>query len=1032
MNQNHEIDTYLSEIDKIYRSGKGTEHSYRPALKTLFEAITSGLTITNEPKRIACGAPDYIITRNDIPIGYIEAKDISVGIYNKANKEQFDRYKQSLNNLIITDYLSFQLFVDGAEVVTITIAKESGGGIAPDKKQCDAFMELVQQFTDFRGKSIYQSEQLAKMMAAKAKLLAGIIEKALHDTEAENDTLSGQLEGFRKILIHDLSIPAFADMYAQTLVYGMFAARLNDHTNDKFSRLKAAALIPPSNPFLRRFFYYIAGPDLDDRICWIVDALADIFNCVAVEVLFEEFGRANQDPYLHFYETFLAEYNHKLREERGVYYTPLPIVKFIVQAVDTILQNDFHIAKGLADSSKDEGFHKVYILEPATGTGTFLVEVIENIYKRFVNQKGMWRDYCKEHLLPRLNGFEILMAPYAMAHFKLEMKLKETGINTAELKDRFRVYLTNSLETAADNNPVLLMEKWLSDEADEANRVKRDAPVMVVLGNPPYSGESANKNCLVDLLEDYKKEPGGIERLQEKNSKWLNDDYVKFIRYGQSLVVKNGSGILAYVNNHSFLDNPTFRGMRWNLLQTFDKIYILDIHGNVKKKESAPDGSKDENIFNIQQGVSINIFVKTKKKKQDEYAKLYHYDLYGSRKAKYTYLLENTLTTVKWVELSPNTPQYFFVEKDFTNQAEYEEGFSVQKLFPVNSVGIVTARDDFTIHNSVQSVKNIIKEFLSLDDETVRQRFNLGKDVRDWSVAGARKDLVPADFSHIVKINYRPFDIRYTYYTGHSKGFHCMPRGEVMRHFLAGNNNGLVIGRQGQVVGSMPWNLAFVTSQAIDFNLYYRGGGYIFPLYLYPESDNLDSTAQRRPNLNKNIVDEIAQQTGLRFTEEKEDGDATFSPLDLLDYIYAVLYSNNYRAKYKEFLKIDFPRVPYPENKEPFQKLSKYGAALRNLHLLENVEPLMDMALYPIEGNNCIDKIVYKNGNVYINKTQYFENVPLEVWEYYIGGYQPAQKWLKDRKERELDYDDISHYQKIITALSLTIEVQAHIDTILK
>ncbi|MDR3283912.1 MAG: N-6 DNA methylase, partial [Treponema sp.] len=660
-------------------------------------------------------------------------------------------------------------------------------------------MELIEQFSGFKGKSIYQSDQLAKMMAAKAKLLAGIIEQALHDTDAEDDTLSGQLEGFRKILIHDLSIPAFADIYAQTLAYGMFAARFNDRSNNHFSRQIAANLIPQSNPFLRKFFQYIAGFDLDDRIRWIVDALADLFNYVAVEDILKEFGKVNQDPYLHFYETFLGAYNPKLREERGVYYTPLPIVKFIVQAVDTILQNDFHIAKGLADSSKDGDFHKVYILEPAAGTGTFLVEVIENIYKRFANQKGMWRDYCKEHLLPRLNGFEILMAPYAMAHFKLDMKLKETGINTAELKDRFRVYLTNSLETVADNNPVLLMEKWLSDEADEAARVKRDAPVMVVLGNPPYSGESANKNCLADLLEDYKKEPGGIERLKEKNSKWLNDDYVKFIRYGQSLVVKNGSGILAYVNNHSFLDNPTFRGMRWNLLQTFDAIYILDLHGNVKKKESAPDGGKDENVFNIQQGVSINIFVKTGKKKQDGCAQVYHCDLYGSRKAKYTYLLENTLASVKWFELSPNAPQYFFVEKDFGSQAEYEEGFSVPELFPVNSVGIVTARDDFTIHNSEQAVKNIITEFLKLDNKTARTRFSLGNDVRDWSIEGAKKDLARnlngntnLDFSKIVKINYRPFDARYTYYTGHSKGFHCMPRNDVMRHFLNNNNIGLI------------------------------------------------------------------------------------------------------------------------------------------------------------------------------------------------------------------------------------------------
>jgi predicted helicase len=377
------------------------------------------------------------------------------------------------------------------------------------------------------------------------------------------------------------------------------------------------------------------------------------------------------------------------------------------------------------------------------------------------------------------------------------------------------------------------------------------------------------------------------------------------------------------------------------------------------------------------------------------------------------------------------SPQYFLAQKDFGNKADYEKGFSFQELFPANSVGIVTARDEFTIHETEETLKETIVEFLSLDNETARVKFNLGKDARDWSVEGARKDLVPnpakelnPNFDKIVKISYRPFDIRYTYYTGHSKGFHCMPRGGIMRHFIVGENIGLLIGRQGQVVGTMPWNLIFITENITDFNMYYRGGCAAFPLYLYP----FDDQNERTPNLDKDIVTVFSEIISLPFIAEKQDNENSFAPIDLLDYIYAVLYSNNYRAKYKEFLKIDFPRIPYPENAEQFQKLVSIGSLLRRLHLMENVRPAIDLADFPVAGTNEIETVNYKEERIYVNKHQYFENVPPEIWGYYIGGYQPAEKWLKDRKGQVLSFEDIEHYQKIITVLKMTIELQAQID----
>jgi predicted helicase len=1033
---------YITEVDKLYRAGNATEHSYRPALKSLLEKAAAGLTITNEPKRIACGAPDYIVSKGDVPLGYIEAKDITVGIDNKQNKEQFDRYKKSLGNLIITDYLTFRLFLEGELAASATLANVSGAGISPDKQQYPAFLELINQFTHYSGKTIHNSEQLAKTMAAKAKLLASVIKNALlgkkekkeEKEKIENDTLSGQYEGFKKILIHNLEVAEFADIYAQTLAYGLFAARLNQTDGQSFTRYLAPRLIPQSNPFLRKFFYYIAGIDLDARIAWIVDALADLFNYVAIDEIKKEFDKAAQDPYIHFYETFLVEYDPALREMRGVYYTPIPVVKFIVQAVDDVLKIEFGLKNGLADHSKvkrtvankdgkpeNVELHKVQILDPAAGTGTFLAEVIDKIFSYFTKNQGAWNDYCGKHLIPRVNGFEILMASYAMAHFKLDMKLQETGYSFKD-GSRLQVYLTNSLDEPSDKIPELFMEKWLTAEAEEANRVKTNTPVIVALGNPPYSGESANITA-PDFLSPYKKEPGGVEKLNEKNPKWLNDDYVKFIRYGQRFIEKYGEGVLAYINNHSFLDNPTFRGMRWNLLQTFDKIYILDLHGNAKKQETTPDGGKDENVFDIQVGVSVNIFIKTGKKKDDESARIFHYDLYGRRDVKYNFLLEHTLLSISWAELYPRENFYFFVKKNFDGIDDYNSGFSVQDLFKVNSVGIVTGRDDLAIQMSKEELEKVLNDFSACGVEEARIKYKLGKDSRDWSVERAQKDLTNSgiDANNIREINYRPFDIRWTYYNGNSKGFHCMARARarVMGHLLSKNNLGLMVCRQQKTNG---FHHCLVHSNIVESSYVSNKTseiGSTFPLYIY----SFDNT-ERQPNFNTLIIDKIAETIGLVFTNEKQDRGNTFAPIDVLDYIYAVLYNNKYREKYKEFLKIDFPRVPYPQNTEQFLKYASIGSLLRNLHLLENVSPEADLADFPIAGTNEIETVSYKDEKVFINKHQYFENVPPEIWSYYIGGYQPAEKWLKDRKGRALSFDDIEHYQKITAVLKTTIALQ--------
>lgn len=1048
------LEQYIDNIDKRYRLGNATEHTFRGDLQNLLEALVPTIRATNEPKRQSCGAPDYILTKKDIPVGFIEAKDIGDkdldGTKKTGNKEQFDRYKASLNNLIFTDYLSFHLYRDGEFITKISIGEITEKGIKPLTENFSSFENLIKDFCSHVGQTIKSSKKLAEMMAGKARLLSDIIGKALTSDEEnkEDSTLKDQMLAFKDILIHDITPQGFADVYAQTISYGMFAARLHDPTLGTFSRQEAAELIPKSNPFLRKLFGYIAGPDIDDRIKWIVDSLVDIFLACNVEEILKNYGKSTkmEDPIIHFYETFLSEYDPKLRKARGVWYTPQPVVNFIVRAVDDILKTEFDLPQGLADTSKtkikvdvqgkkvEQEVHKVQILDPATGTGTFLAEVVKHIHKKFQGQQGIWSNYVETHLLPRLNGFELLMASYAMAYLKLDLLLTETGYKPTT-NQRFRVYLTNSLEEHHQDTGTLFAN-WLSTEANEANHIKRDTPVMCVIGNPPYSGESANKGeWIMKLMEDYKKEPGGKEKLKERNPKWINDDYVKFLRYGQHFIEKNGSGVLAFINPHGFLDNPTFRGMRWNLLKTYDKIYTIDLHGNSKKKETAPDGSADVNVFDIQQGVSINVFVKTGKKKANELGKVFHYDLYGKRDLKYDFLSENSIRTIDFNELPNVAPMYFMVQKDFKAKASYDKGFSVNDLFLINGVGLTTAHDEFVIQENKEELLEFYKRFQSSprDADFLHKEFNVRKKT-GWDILQGYDNIKnETDLSkYIEPISYRPFDNRFVFYE--DKLVWRTVR-KVMQHFINGDNIGLVSARSNK---SETCDHFYISKNIMETKCGERTTqSAIFPLYLYPESNGqqtIEPTTERVPNLNKEIVKLIADKLDLTFTNEKETRVNTFAPIDILDYIYAVLHSPTYRETYNEFLKIDFPRVPYPKDQDTFWQLVKLGGEIRQIHLLESLPKVFGIenyiTQYPIDGNNEVGKTKFQDGKVYINETQYFDNVPQIAWEFYIGGYQPAQKWLKDRKDRKLEFDDILHYQKIIVALTETDRLMKEIDKI--
>ncbi len=1075
---------YLTLIEQAYKAGNATEHTHRPALKDLLEVFQTGIIATNEPKRIKCGAPDYIITRKDIPLGFVEAKDIGVSLDDTEKSEQLKRYRDGLANLILTDYLEFRWYVSGKLRLTARLAKpQANGRLRTETDGAQQLSELLQSFFAENIPVISSPKELAVRMAALARLIRTIIGKTFSE-EGEQGALHEQMEGFRKVLLHDLTPEQFGDMYAQTICYGLFAARCNS-TGAHFTRTHAAYDLPKTNPFLRKLFAHIAGPELDERIVWVVDNLAELLNRADIAAILQDFGRATrqEDPVVHFYETFLGAYDQKMREARGVYYTPEPVVSYIVRSVDAILKTDFKLSAGLADSSKikltrpkkigkgTESFetHKVQILDPATGTGTFLHSVIGQIYQTFAGNKGMWPGYVQENLLPRVYGFELLMAPYAVAHMKLGLLLRETGYDFSS-DERLRVFLTNTLEEAHEMTGLPLFTQWLAEEASSANQVKKEAPVMVVLGNPPYSYESENNGAwIAGLLRgsdsttvqktgNYFEVDGAP--LGERNPKGLNDDYVKFIRFAQWRIEQTGYGVLAFVTNHGYLDNPTFRGMRQSLMQSFNDIYLLDLHGNSKKKEKAPDGSKDENVFDIQQGVAIGIFVKHKAvvipakagiqssikpldsrlRGSDENglnARVYHADLYGTRESKYAGLAENDVSSTHWKTLNPQTPSYLFMPQDETMRVEYEQGWNIVEMMPVNCVGLYTARDQLTIHWDKAGTWKTVTDFIALLPEEAREKFKLGNDSQDWKVSFAQTDLKSAGMSEdkLTPVLYRPFDVRHTYYTGKPSGFHCRPRNEVMQHLLNRKNLAICfIRRSRERVVSNFYISNLITDKTI---LSSADNANITPLYLYPtaKTDLFDDSAAggRRPNLAPEFIVDFSARLQLDFVSDGcDDLRKTYGPEDVFHYAYAVFYSPTYRSRYAEFLRIDFPRLPLTRDVALFRNLCALGKELVALHLMDQLPELETR--YPEAGDNTVEAVRYTEpadgvlGRVWINQKQYFDNVPPEVWGYHIGGYQVCQKWLKDRKGRQLSYDDLTHYRGIVAALARTIELQAEID----
>lgn len=1034
------LKTYLKKIYEIANLGDATEVTYYSTLQVLLEKYVDSVSrknlhIIQLPKKTDAGNPDFKIREGEQNlVGYIEAKAPNVGdLDGMEESEQLKRYRRTFPNLILTNFLEFRLYRNGSLEDKVSISRPFNNEIKsiPSVEREDSFFKLFEKFFSFSLPKVYDAEALAKELAKWTRYLRDevIIQELKEEEEGKQKNILGFYDVFKEYLIWGLKKDEFADLYSQTITYGLFAARMR--SENSFNRKLAYDNISQTIGILRDVFQYVSLGNLPQQMEWIIDDISEVLAITDVKNLLGQYFREGKgaDPIVYFYETFLDNYDRKTRKKRGVYYTPEPVVSYIIRSLNKILKDCFNRQYGFASES-------VTVLDPAAGTLTFLADAAKLAVDEFVTKygEGGKENFIRSHILENFYAFELMMAPYAVGHLKMFFLLEELGYKLQQ-DDRFKLYLTNTLEMeelAQTEFPVMVS---LSKESQLAGRVKKETSILVILGNPPYSGISANasekyttiktkkgkekrrkiKTWIGNLIEDYKFVDS--KPLSERKH-WLQDDYVKFIRFAQWKIIQAGEGAIGFITNHGYLDNPTFRGMRQSLLNSFNEIYVLDLHGNLKKKEKCPDGSKDANVFDIRQGVTITICIK--KNSVNSRCEVYHSEVWGLRKFKYDWLLENEITTTKWKKLSPKSPYYFFVPREEKGIEIYEKYWEIKDIFPISSVGVVTARDKFVIDFDKTILKRRIEMFrnLSMPDELIKQTFKL-KDTSTFKFRKSREMLSKDENwdKYFTEILYRPFDKRNICYTNIVVE---RPLLEVMHHMMQ-ENLGLIMPKQFKEESG-----AFVTQDIIGHKTVSAYDvNYLFPLYLYPDADKKDlfshkkETAKREPNINQELFNTLSA------VYKRE-----LSPEDISHYIYAVLYSNTYRNKYCEFLRMDFPRIPFTKDYELFSEMTEYGKRLVDLHLLKSLELDPPVAKFQGKGDNKVEKLKYdeKEMRAYINQNQYFEGITKGIWEYQIGGYQVCNKWLKDRKGRQLD--DIRIYCNIVTALQKTVEIQKEIDDI--
>ena len=981
---------YLDRIFETERRGEAREESFYPHLLDLFEwygeeRSRRDLGVTLIPRQTQECLLDFQVRRGERIAGYAEAKRPSANLDTVAESEQVRRYRKTFPNLLLTNFREFRLYRQGDLVRRAHASALADGPVR--------LLELLDLFVEFETTPSASTADLAARLALRTRLLAEGIAGLLESGAPEAADLAGYFEAFSEYLLSGLTRREFADLYAQTITYGLLAARWQ--CEGDFDRQTAAESIPASSGLLREIFLNISLDDPPAAIAWIVDEIVAVLAAAPVRSMLERARRRGGDPVLDFYQTFLRCYDPGLRKRRGVYYTPPELVSYVVRSVQRLLVNRLSRRDGLADPG-------VTLLDPAAGTLTFVVEAVRCAVAAVRAEVGGGGvpALLRDHVLRDFHAFELMMAPYAVGHLKMSLVLEEMG-HPLGRDERFPLYLTNALEDVEDlKQSRLPFVAALTQEAREAGRVKRESRITVVMGNPPWSGHSENRGKGIDALprqayvagdgrriEGYYQVEG--EPLGERNPKWLQDDYVKFLRFAQWKIDQAGEGIVAFVTSHSFLDNPTFRGLRRSLLTTFDEIYLLDLHGSRKKKERSPGGSADANVFEeVRQGVAVALLVK----KPGLEKRVFRADLWGSRSEKLLWLAEGDVESTPWREISPRGPAFLFAPRDAVLEEEYGRGILLTEIFPERSVGIVTGRDAFAVDTDPAALRRRIEALRGL-----RAPAGAPEDTTTWKLADAMAAVRSDERwqQGFRRLLFRPFDWRTIFY---ADSVIERPRRRVMRHMLEGPNLGLIVARQcKEEFGALATDalVAHKAVSAYDINT-------LFPLYLYPEGRLVSEGPVS--NLNQRSLGLFTERLG----EEPP-------PELIFEYVYAVLYSPPFRRRYAELLRMDFPRIPLPRDRGAFLELSALGAILVDLHLLRSDRLRQPAVRFEGgKGRECL------------------QGIDPEVWEYRVGGYQVLDRWLAARAERPLRIEEIEELRRIAAALRETIGIERRIAEVWK
>ncbi len=1068
---------YLEGIKDL--TPESNELAHRRSLHNLLDSLKDNFNkefkIEHEPNRDKQGGqPDFRISYQGLNIGYIENKRVGTKLNQLLESDQVLKYLELNPNLMLTDYLNFVWVGKDEEnkpsikrEISIASPDELSKPLKPNPQTERDLIELFRGFFNHEAALITNAKDFATHLSVPTKYLKDALIAYQKDTQ-----VSSIFNNFKEYLYEELSFEDFSDAFAQTLTYSLFIAKLN-HPFEKIDLDNVRSSIPKNFAVIREMADFLKKLDAIKEIQWLLNEILSSINHVDMGSILKDLNE-DKDPYLHFYETFLSAYDPKLRKKKGVYYTPDPVVKFIINALDSLLKTHFKDAPlGLKSALDNEN---IKLLDFATGTGTFLLEAFRKALEvRKTSDGGTSTKEDKyQNLLKQFYGFEYLIAPYAIAHLNLSQAFKEEFKKPLKENDALKIILTNTLIQPSEIVAYRGLNPIFEKELSNAQEIKKNENILIITGNPPYSGASSNEGLfewevkatygiepkfqtieieknvkLTDKIQTLlkniqtQKEGNSKDALKalkslhskyklqkEKNSKWLLDDYVKFMRFAQNKIESLGHGLFGFISNNAFLDNPTFRGVRRSLLECYDELYILNLHGNARKKEETPQGAKDENVFNIMQGVSINLFVK---KAQATKQKIFYYDVYGERAEKYAFLAQNDLDSIEWLELAPREPYYLLIPQETPLLEEYEQGFSVQEMFQVGGTGICSKKDHVVFHKDKESLLKLLKDFSTLEPSELRRKYDIGDDSRDWRLNNAIKEVktnIKRLEEYIVSCQYRPFDYRWTYYTPNSRTFLAYPVYDVFKHMLpppppnkpqtpnqTHKNVALITSRR--FCQSQKSGVGFVSNKISDLRTWtcpgMEGGDYVNPLY-------------HNPNYTENFTPEFRSFIDKHYSHH-------FEPLEVLGYIYALLYSPNYRKRYEDFLKADYPKILFTNNKDLFRALSLLGIELIGLHVLNKEslnysfnklkDPTIGESYYKEahDRNPIIKKPSHNEPEqrLYINHSAYFRGVSEEIYNYMIGGYGVLDKYLKSHKNEPCDFD---HVTNIIKVIARTIEIQ--------